>query len=188
MVNAVRDDDENSGPTNADNASRGKGSAVPLGVAVDDRPTRKPSRAATNDREDRIRALMLIGAILSGVLLMVVLGSTVLRPLISNQRQLTLVRITSEQVELLAEIAEEHYQTYGVIPTAVSELLKDERLETTDGRDLWGTGFVLHTEQLESGGGTQLFVTSAGPDKEFGTDDDLVADRVLGVPSQSSVD
>jgi len=187
MVIALRDD-ENNGQSNSGGTPSGMKNAVPLGVAVDDRPAAKPSRAATNDRADRTRAFMLIGGILALVVLLVILGNTALRPLISNQRNLTLERITAEQVDLLATIAGEHYLANGTIPTTVEELLDDERLETSDGRDLWGTPFVMHTQDLQCGDGVRLIVTSAGPDLEFGTPDDLVAERVLGIPAQDSRD
>lgn len=186
-MNTVHDDEGTSRST-ANGTAIDKASDVPLGVAVDDRPATKPSRAATNNREDRTRAFLLIGGILSGVLLLVLLGNTVLRPMIVNQRQATLERITSDQVQLLATIAEAYYVTEGTMPTAVSELLDDERMETSDGRDLWGTPFGIRTEPLDAGMGTRLILTSAGPDQEFGTNDDLSAERVLGVPAQAEVD
>jgi len=155
---------------------------VPLGVAVDDRPVPKPSRAATNDAADRRRAFLLIGSILCGVLLLTVLGQTVLRPFIGAQRERTLIRITSDQLEVLAALVDREYQQRGVLILNMQDLLLDDQLETSDGRDLWGTPFALGTEDAGDDGRYLVVVRSAGPDREFGTSDDLAYERLLSRP------
>lgn len=167
-------------PVQADEQATSSG--VPLGTAIDDRPVVKPSRAAKNDAADRRRAFILIGSILCGVLLLVVLGQTVLRPYIVAQRERTLIRITSDQLEVLATLVDREYRERGVLILNMQELLLDEQLETSDGRDLWGTPFALSTEDAGDDGRSLVVVRSAGPDREFGTPDDLVFERLLSQP------
>ena len=162
-------------------------SGVPFGVAIDDRPVAKPSRAATNDAADRRRAFILIGSILCAVLLLIVLGQTVLKPYIVAQRERTLIRITSDQLEVLASLVDREYRDRGVLILSMQELLLDEQLETSDGRDLWGSPFALSTEDAGEDGRSLLIVRSAGPDREFGTSDDLVHERLLSPPSYPDV-
>lgn len=152
---------------------------VPLGQAVDDRPAPRRSRAATNDAGDRKRALLLIGSLLMGVLLVVILGNTVLKPLIVDRRERTMIRITGDQVRALAEIAADRYLATGFVPAGFSDLRGDDRLETSDGSDLWGTPFTISRGGGSGSGEFRIVVRSAGPDREFQTEDDLVAERVL---------
>ncbi len=156
---------------------------VPLGVAVDDRPPQKPSRAATNDADDRRRALLLIGAMIGAVLLLVILGNTVLRPAIVGQRERILIRVTQDQAEEFVELAQRFYQRRGFTPTGFEELRDEERLETSKGVDLWGNPFLFVTIDLETGEQAVL-VRSAGPDGEFETDDDISAEGVLSTRSE----
>ena len=159
--------------------------AVPLGVAVDDRPARTPKPGASNDADDRRRAFVIIGAILGGVLLVVILGNTVLRPFIVSQHEKMLIGVTERQVEELADLAVEFQREQGVAPTGYADLASLERLETSKGRDQWGTGFGFEARTGPEGGRV-LTVRSAGPDAEFDTDDDIEAERVLSDESPES--
>jgi hypothetical protein len=162
----------------ADEGSQKPRADVPLGVAVNDRPPRKPNRAATNDAEDRRRALILIGILIGSVLLLVVLGNTVLRPAIVSQRERMLIDITREQVDELATLSQNFYDREGFVPTVFGDLQDIERLETADGRDLWGNPFAFVAGQADDGT-SMIRIRSAGPDGEFETDDDIVTERRL---------
>jgi len=151
---------------------------VPLGVAIDDRPDKARKPGAANDADDRRRALMIIGGILAGVLLVVILGNTVLRPFIVAQHESMLIGVTERQVDDLADLAAEYQREAGVAPSGFADLASLERLETSQGRDQWGTGFVFDSRS-EPDGARTLSVRSAGPDTEFGTEDDIVAERTV---------
>lgn len=155
---------------------------MPYGVAVDDRPPERRSKAATNDAADHRKALLLIGSILGTVLMLVVLGTTVLRPIIMEQRERTLIRITNEQLDMLAGMVDRIYIDRGELIISMDVLLLEEQLETSDGRDLWGTRFVLSTEPAGEEDRTLLVIRSAGPDRSFDTADDLVIERLLSAP------
>lgn len=157
-------------------------SPVPLGVAIDDRPAKPPKRGASNDADDRRRALLIIAGIVGGVLLVVILGNTVLRPFIAAQHERVLIGVTERQVEELADLAVEYYRDRGIAPTGYADLSSSDRLETATGRDQWGSAFVF--DVLSGSDGTRsISVRSAGPDGEFGTDDDIASERAL-VPTE----
>lgn len=147
---------------------------VPLGVALDDAPLPKPSRAATNDAEDRRRALILIGILLGVVLLLVILGNTVLRPVIMAQRERMLIRVVQDQAQEFVELARQYNLSEGRPPRGFEDLSDFERLETSKGVDLWGNPFVFSSPVNESGG-RDILIRSAGPDGEFETEDDIIA-------------
>ncbi|MFG0293443.1 MAG: hypothetical protein ACF8MJ_09865 [Phycisphaerales bacterium JB050] len=151
---------------------------VPLGVARDDAPPPKPSRAATNDAEDRRKALILIGVLLGVVLLLVILGNTVLRPAILAQRERMLIRVTQDQTQEFVDLAQRYYLSKGRAPGGFDDLSDIERLETSKGIDLWGNPFVFSTVDRETGERT-ILIRSAGPDGEFETNDDITAQGEL---------
>ncbi|MFU8829485.1 MAG: hypothetical protein ACNA8P_08645 [Phycisphaerales bacterium] len=155
------------------------GKDVPLGLAIDDRPERRRSRAATNDAADRRKAFLLIGGILILVLVLVLIGSTVLAPWIRTQREQTVIRVTQDQVETLADLAEERFLATGGIVRSFDELRDDKVLETSKGTDLWGHPFRISSEPGPDPSMVVLIVASAGPDGQLGTSDDIVAERVL---------
>lgn len=119
------------------------------------------------------RTAAITGSVLGGlgILEFLILGPLLLGaflPAVARAREYAAIGATTEQIKFIQYAAEEYKTEKGTYPTSFAALEKDSFIGPDRTKDKWDTEF-----KFEGGGDTRPIITSAGRDKEFGTDDDL---------------
>jgi hypothetical protein len=81
--------------------------------------------------------------------------------------------MTNQELKQIVDDLETHRATRGSLPLARGEFdrwLRDRYRDDRYWQDAWGTPYQLRAQ------GNRFQVISAGSDREFGTDDDLIAE------------
>ncbi len=89
---------------------------------------------------------------------------------------------TGQELELVAEDLEREQETRGTLPSGRGEFdpWLDRRYRQEPSRfDAWGSRYTLRVQ------GDSFYVSSAGPDGELGTPDDLIESRRLAPRARS---
>ena len=105
-----------------------------------------------------ILEFLILGPLLLGLLL----------PALGTARARASDIATTKQIEFIQYAAEEYKTEKGTYPTSFAVLEEDSYIGPDQTKDAWDTEL-----KFEGGGDTRPIITSAGRDKEFGTDDDL---------------